>query len=85
MLQLERTCQKDDVVDLMRRARSLYLVLRRWVCPDSWMRAVVHVLNLGHSTEGSSILSSGYTYFNENRAPMILSIFKNRVTNMNKL
>ena len=82
---MQRACQKDDVVDLMRRARSLYLVLRRWVCPDSWMRAVVHVLNLGHSTEGSSILSSGYTYFNEKRAPMILFIFKNRVTNMNKL
>lgn len=44
---MQRSCQKDDVVDFTRRARSEYLVLRGRVCPDSWMRALVHRLSLG--------------------------------------
>ena len=46
-LHLQHTCQKDDVVNLTRRARSEYLVLHGGIRLDSWMRAWVHRLSLG--------------------------------------
>ena len=39
---MQHTCQKDDVVNLTRRARSEYLVLHGGIRLDSWMRALVH-------------------------------------------
>ena len=55
--------QQDTLVGLTRRARSLYLVLRLEIFPDSWMRALVHRLSLQHSTEGGIGLIAGYMGF----------------------
>ena len=46
-LHLQHTCQKDDVVNLTRRARLEYLVLHGGIRLDSWMRALVPRLSLG--------------------------------------
>ena len=44
---MQHTCQKDDVVNLTRRVRSEYLVLRGGIRLDSWMRALVQRMSLG--------------------------------------
>ena len=59
----KRACQKDDVVDLTRRARSEYLVLCGGIRLDSWMRALVHRLSLGAFNRRRQHLSAGYTDF----------------------
>ena len=60
---MQRACQKDDVVDLMRRARSEYLVLCGGIRLDSWMRALVHRLSLGAFNRRRQHLSADYTDF----------------------
>ena len=61
-----------------------------WFCAEESVRIVGWELGftgwtLGHLTEGGSIWAPAIQILNNTRAPISLSIFKNRRTNMNKL